>query len=118
MAKYLCVIGVLLVSMTIVSSLRCLTGKCTAAYGSRKCSTFHPPENVLCGIPRSDYQAVCSYVITDHPTDGYQEETACDLVPVGPLNSVDLKRCVDKDYEGKVLLCKICDKDLCNTSQA
>uniref|UniRef100_A0A1Y1KEK7 Protein sleepless n=1 Tax=Photinus pyralis TaxID=7054 RepID=A0A1Y1KEK7_PHOPY len=118
MGKLLCVINFLLVSLTIVNSLTCLTGNCTGPYGSRKCASTQLGEVITCGLPLIGYQTVCSYVITDHPIDGYQEETACDLVPVGPLRSVDLKRCVDEDYKGKVLHCKICDKDLCNSFQA
>ena len=115
MAKYIYAICLLVLSISIVNCLKCITYTC-GSHGGLSCSPLQHAENVTCGNPLIGYQNVCSYVATDDPNDGgYRAEGACDLVPVGKLNDVFLKRCIDKDLKLKVVHCKICNTDLCNT---
>ncbi|KAF5291502.1 hypothetical protein FQR65_LT01815 [Abscondita terminalis] len=96
------------------NSLKCYKYKCGYRNGIISCSANY--ERVTCGIPGKGYQSVCSYVARDEiKHGGFEVEAACDLVPIGCLQSAKLKRCVDPEIEGRVVFCNLCNTDLCNT---
>ncbi|KAK4873996.1 hypothetical protein RN001_013356 [Aquatica leii] len=115
MGKYVYVVTCVLLLCETGFSLRCYVCDSTTIDG---CIKETRPRNYTCGSKIGYFRQVCAYtVLHDDEKDDYKVHTGCELIyEKDPLSSNKVRSCLELPNNYQLKECRICDQDLCNSS--
>ncbi|KAB0794235.1 hypothetical protein PPYR_13855 [Photinus pyralis] len=115
MEKFVCFLMCLVAFVSTASALKCYTCESDKLDGCIKSSN---PKDVPCGNPAPNFVSVCTYkVFHDTAKNTDKVRAGCDQIASNlPMTKDNIPDCKQLQPGTDLKECRVCDKDLCNSS--